>query len=342
MSRGRVFSGATFGRRISVMEEWVPYSRRPGWSDVTPVAQDDGPNPVVSIAYSDAFKETMDYFRALYFADERSPRSLELTTEAISMNPGNYTIWHFRRLIVDALHADLLGEMDLVERIALKNSKNYQIWHHRRWAAEKLGPESAEKELQFTRKILALDAKNYHAWSHRQWALQSLGGWEDELAYCCELLDDDVFNNSAWNQRYFVISKSPLLGGLEAMRDSEVSYTCDAIASNPENESPWRYLRGLYKGHIDLLVNDRRISDTCLQVLKNNGPCVMALSLVLDLLCYGLQPCEELAMVIRRLGSDVDLPSGGTSLAALVCSILEAVDPMRSSYWAWRRGNLPS
>ena len=33
-----------------------------------------------------------------------------------------------------------------------------------------------------------------------QWVLQALGGWEDELGYCHELLEEDVFNNSAWNQ----------------------------------------------------------------------------------------------------------------------------------------------
>lgn len=33
-----------------------------------------------------------------------------------------------------------------------------------------------------------------------QWVLQSLGGWENELGYCCMLLEDDIFNNSAWNQ----------------------------------------------------------------------------------------------------------------------------------------------
>lgn len=33
-----------------------------------------------------------------------------------------------------------------------------------------------------------------------QWVLQALGGWEDELDYCQQLLEDDIFNNSAWNQ----------------------------------------------------------------------------------------------------------------------------------------------
>jgi len=33
-----------------------------------------------------------------------------------------------------------------------------------------------------------------------QWVLQTLGGWEDELNYCSELLAEDIFNNSAWNQ----------------------------------------------------------------------------------------------------------------------------------------------
>lgn len=35
-----------------------------------------------------------------------------------------------------------------------------------------------------------------------QWVLQALGGWDDELDYCQKLIEDDVFNNSAWNQVY--------------------------------------------------------------------------------------------------------------------------------------------
>lgn len=321
-------------------EKRVPLSEQEEWSDIIPVTQNDGPNPVVPISYSDEFSETMDYFRAVYLADERSPRSLKLTALAIGLNAGNYTVWQFRRLILEALDVDLNEELDFVDNIASNNPKNYQIWHHRRWIADKLGKGSLSRELEFTRTIFCQDAKNYHAWSHRQWVLLNLGGWEDELAYCQKLLEEDVFNNSAWNQRYFVITKSPLLGGLESMRESEVSYTVEAIIANPENESPWRYLRGLYKGSTQSLVNDPQVSSVCLKVLTANSYCVFALSMLLDLLSHGYEPSQELRHAIDALTSESHPP--GPNVAKTICSVLEKVDFMRVNYWKWRKSSLPA
>jgi len=38
-----------------------------------------------------------------------------------------------------------------------------------------------------------------------QWVLRALGGWQDELVYCDRLLQDNIFNNSAWNQVYILL-----------------------------------------------------------------------------------------------------------------------------------------
>ena len=71
------------------------YSLDPAWSDVIPIPQDDGgPNALATIAYTNEYRETSSYLRAVMAAQEHSPRVLDLTAHLIELNPAHYTVWY--------------------------------------------------------------------------------------------------------------------------------------------------------------------------------------------------------------------------------------------------------
>ncbi|ODM88041.1 Protein farnesyltransferase/geranylgeranyltransferase type-1 subunit alpha [Orchesella cincta] len=58
------------------------YKDKPEWKDVRPIDSvdgDDGDEPVVSITYSDKFKDVFSYVWAVISSGELSPRVLDLT-----------------------------------------------------------------------------------------------------------------------------------------------------------------------------------------------------------------------------------------------------------------------
>lgn len=89
-----------------------PYRKREEWNDVKPIFHDDIEKSVVNIAYSEQCEllisfvftvfitrfsywvaEVFAYFRAILTKDERSERAFQLTTDAVKLNPANYTAW---------------------------------------------------------------------------------------------------------------------------------------------------------------------------------------------------------------------------------------------------------
>lgn len=69
--------------------------------------------------------------------------------------------------------------------------------------------------------------------------------YENEIKYLDHLLTEDIRNNSAWNQRFFVVSKTLPNGQFKGeVFEAEVDYVLDAIKRAPDNESSWNYLQG--------------------------------------------------------------------------------------------------
>ena len=84
--------------------------------------------------------------------------------------------------------------------------------------------------------------------------------YENELEYIERLLQEDIRNNSAWNQRFFIVTtfhikehpnkdkettssiSRPIISG--NVLERELQFTLTAIKKVSRNESAWNYLRG--------------------------------------------------------------------------------------------------
>eukprot|EP01132_Coremiostelium_polycephalum_P003174 gene3174-3973_t len=232
--------------------QYIPFSDREEWKDITPVPQDDGPHPICPIAYTQEFIDKMNYFRAILIKQEKSLRVLQLLEEVAEDNSSNYTVWYYRREVLkhiendSSIEYDINDEMELLNELGEADPKNYQIWNHRRFIVEKyIGPS---QELDFLEDVLDKDAKNYHAWAHRQWLVKTYDLWDGELEYVDKLLKKDHRNNSAWNHRFFILSNKNTLPFSPDLIEKEIQYSMNHIKHSPNNESPWNYLAGLFKG----------------------------------------------------------------------------------------------
>ncbi len=75
----------------------------------------------------------------------------------------------------------------------------------------------------------------------RQWIIKTFMLWENELEFTNELLELDIRNNSAWNQRAFVQSFYKENEKTEFLK-LEFEFCIKKIEQAPHNESPWHYI----------------------------------------------------------------------------------------------------
>jgi protein farnesyltransferase/geranylgeranyltransferase type-1 subunit alpha len=325
--------------------------------DVTPLPQDEGPHIICRIDYPLEFTIAYDYFRAVSHKDEWSERALQLTTLCLQFNPANYTVWHFRRKCMWALlmkddksidlEAFLVNDLTLAAALGGENPKNYQIWYHRRAILEYVQHQTNSKELfylfcrrelDYTAEVFQEDSKNYHAWCFRQWILQTMkdpATWREEMDFSHQMImDGDVRNNSAWNQRWLAAHRGQLTTPLALeMAQSEADYALQGARIDPYNECPWRYLIAILKEHCRNSTMEEEKRTRLLQHYLDQAQLVKEVLKEAD---KDPEACPNLSAALVDLLEMKGDAEALTHAKQLVHYLEHDIDPIRARYWAFR------
>jgi geranylgeranyl transferase type-2 subunit alpha len=206
---------------------------------------------------------------------------LGLVTKLLNENPEYYTIWNHRRRVLMALvtaeapeHTPdelLQGDLQLTFALLRKFPKCYWIWNHRNWLLREgetlMGAEAAymlwSGELQLINKMLHADSRNFHAWGYRRFVVSQIERLatskdapaagaaqkslsESEFEYTTKMIKTNLSNFSAWHNRSQLIPKILRERNADAKArrvflESELALICEAINTDPFDQSIWFY-----------------------------------------------------------------------------------------------------
>lgn len=139
------------------------------------------------------------------------------------------------------------------------------------------------------------------------------------MEFVDNLITEDVRNNSAWNQRYFVVNHH--LGWSDLNVQREICYTLEKIKFIKNNESAWNYLRGVLLHDKRGLSGNAVVTSFCEELHKNKCRSPFLLAFLIDI-------CDE------------SIKKGETSClhnaerAVELCQALAGkYDKIRCKYW---------
>jgi protein farnesyltransferase/geranylgeranyltransferase type-1 subunit alpha len=182
--------------------------------------------------------------------------------------------------------------------------------------------------------------------------------WAEEMEYTAAMIDDDVRNNSAWNERFFCVSEGGKAegGGGDAWRASpegeatprvqaEIAFVEARIALAPDNESAWNYLRGIFRrvgwncgGH-----GERIARLYCGEGGGSKGarPCRHAMGVLAEVRMAAAVAVGAVGAGAAEVrGAGADRSTEAASEAAGLFASLAAIDPIRANYYAFRRAHV--
>lgn len=114
-----------------------------------------------------------------------TPRALELTTQVLELNPELYSVWNYRRHVLQRLFEDarfgrraaLEFDLKLGMSFLKRYPKCYWVWNHRKWCLHELaslGEVNWGYEMAIVAKLLEYDARNFHGWQYRRFVVENM------------------------------------------------------------------------------------------------------------------------------------------------------------------------
>jgi len=309
----------------------------------------------------------------------RKLKDLQLAASLGGPNPKNYQVWYHRHAILEDI---LLGKSNNSSSISTSTLNRDGE------TKEEEGEENKDKnggddggnchgerywedvdfwvrnELDYTAQVFEMDAKNYHAWSHRQWVIKSVNRdalWYEEKIFAHKLINEDPFNNSAWNHRWFVSHRGCNTISEEYMR-MEADYAIKAAELDPYNESPWRYLLGLIREFLFSLEHKEEDSEK-VQVEHDTATATATTGKAVDeIIDYYLNEIDTIKNKLNSNSRNADHVGYCTQMVIAQVDLLEMKnddlnaigvalkytlelkdqDPIRKSYWEQREQALRS
>lgn len=149
--------------------------------------------------------------------------------------------------------------------------------------------------------------------------------YDNELAYIDKLLSVDVRNNSAWNQRFFVLKH---LGLTPETVQREVHYAMNRIRLIKNNESSWNFLKGLieYGDYSSAQFPDVETFTEDLYNAGNRSPYLLA---------FLVDMYAEKTMRVYETNSYDDPEAYARKVYELCDSLANHYDTIRYKYWKY-------
>lgn len=155
--------------------------------------------------------------------------------------------------------------------------------------------------------------------------------FEDELAYVDRLISEDVRNNSAWNQRFFVLKYT---GFTPEVLRREINYTMNRIRFVKNNESAWNFLRGILQEGDGQMDQFPEVRDFCEELYAQEVRSPYLLAFMIDMY-------EEVCMrgQFDAAADDDNLDELSKKTLELCTLQQEKADTIRQKYWEYVANN---